>query len=199
MNGYVYAVVFTNGTAKIGKTKSPGSRLSTLAHNAKCVGVGTKRIFLSHSMANMSATEAELISAASKSWKSISNESFDDVSALCVKKLFMKLKIPYIEILDAKRKVYNGKSVTSCTIIDESDPDDGVFFQEDEKTRDKLLRLMSEGLSLGVIVNRMRPLREKDIYPHVSKMIEGGIVEEIVTFHKKKGTEIKKYKVNLTP
>ncbi len=76
MSGHLYAVLFSSGTVKVGRSDRPGERLKALRLGAKVHGVGVQQEWVSPPAWDVQASERRLIDFCAERWEPLGNEYF---------------------------------------------------------------------------------------------------------------------------
>lgn len=197
LSGYVYAVMFSNGTTKVGMSANVGNRLYSITHAAKVMGVEVNSILMSTFMKNPIHAEAGMIRHMKKIGVEISTEYFSNVSFEGVSNMFDELRIPYMVCLSVKRTELKGKRVVSLVM---ASVDECAKSSRSDVNEAKVLKLIEKNpdISLGVIKNRLKNIQWSDVDNAVDVLIADELVSVSESIHPKKGEVIKKYRATLS-
>lgn len=190
MSGFVYAVEFSNGTVKVGKTSDVASRIYSHQHHARAVGVDVMMIVISTEVENENSAEKIILEGMKKIREIHSREYFKNASASDVTSIMKERNIPYILCRQVKKVTHKGVSSYMAEIIPSGNISDLRPPAYELENRIKSFVEKNKGISMGVIVNKMR--KEKDVKGAVYRMEEIGELRVERSTHPKKSTCIEK-------
>ena len=191
MAGRCYAVVFSNGHVKFGRTKLLGKRVSRHKHAAAAHAVDVSEVIFTSLIKDEKFAEKEILKMAMSVFERSSGETFVATSTADVVAVMRSIGADITRAMDVV--LQNGRTVAIIDDNPECASADRFMFDQ-SLVAERISSVLADGpKTTGIIYNRIRGVPRRDVDAAIIAMVTSGEVVKNQRNHPKNKRIVSEY------
>jgi len=192
--GFCYAILFTSGVLKVGRTSDIHGRLKSHVDSAKAIGGGVSKIFFSYQIDDFQFRESALIAMASKLGSVFNGrEYFSGIKISQVRELMAMTVGPYVECDSVSKGQAAGSLTVSVNPYIISMSNRGAKPKRGVRERIKAVLEKLGPSSAAVVANRVKSISGLAMIDELESMVADEILGRDTIRHSRNMTSCNKY------